>query len=322
MLTSFELSSSYHISLMATNNNETSPRTSEFHPIFANIGNTDSDIEPISTTIVYFDTDEEKGSENESMEPEMERKMDKSRRLLRELKSRKEKTCHRAKLDDQSETRTKVTNKEVLMRNWEIFCKSILSKIFFSEETKEDLRNLNTIHHEIIYRRRESIKSFVKLVIESGAIEVCVRILKKPLEELIASENFGTFSELLLIILNTSDNSSEMGKALLSRNFNKSLTDCLSNPFFEIETISAGAAKHGNGGLLETVQRMFGILYNTIRAVPESQQIFRDTGTIEVSVEYSRRGFSKMNLKPRKTESLFIYRSVIVERIAGKFAML
>ena len=166
------------------------------------------------------------------------------------------------------------------MENWESLTSGILAKIFFAVEEEKDVIILSFIHEKILFERQTYVDPFVKLVIDGGIIDICLRLMKPRLELLMESTRFHTLSSLLSVILNCSDINAEMGRAVISKQLHKAIINCIEKPFFKVENM------HKSPKIKEIIETMFTVLYNALRLNSESKQSFRDAGVIELCLEY------------------------------------
>ena len=171
----------------------------------------------------------------------------------------------------------------LIMKNWEVITKNILSKIFFSLEESDDVAVFDFIHHEILFSQEKNTDLFVKLIIEAGIIDICELILRKSLEKLIDSQKFDTICCLLRTIWNCCEKTREMGSAVIAGKLHKSIIESIEKPFFHIENIAKAPKCHK---ILKIVRPMLSVIYNAFRHNTESKQNFRDEHVIEVLLKY------------------------------------
>ena len=106
------------------------------------------------------------------------------------------------------------------MENWETphFFNRKMEKVgnphFFNRKTGKSGKM-----QEIIFERKQDVEAFVKLVVEDGIVDVCVRILSlSPFQSLVGSPpKLLTLSSLLCVIWNCCDATSHMGRAVINK---------------------------------------------------------------------------------------------------------
>ena len=185
-----------------------------------------------------------------------------------------------------------------VMKNWETLTKNILFQTFFSSEDQNKVDILSFIHHKVLFEKKAPLKDFVSVSVESGLVDVCGRLLKLPIKELLKSNKFYTLSNFLIIIWNCCDSTAEMGDAVINKNLHKSIIASMKEPFLVNQIFDTNS---GNSEIIQLCRTMLSVLYNSLRHNPDRKQQLRDDGVIEVTQK-----FLHCNIPIIKTLALFV----------------
>ena len=166
-------------------------------------------------------------------------------------------------------------------KGWKIFITAINMRIYLSSEDENDTRVLLLINQKMLYNPQGNPEQYVDFVIKTDVVGICQQMIEKPLEELIEAEKFSTISSLLVVIWNCADHSPDMGRAVVSKKMHETIIESIKHLNVHEIKSSAKADK-----ILELLESMLSILYNTLRKNLDFRKNFRENGVIVISLKY------------------------------------